>query len=262
MPNPIKASWCLSDNVGDKLTPWLIKKITGQYPIYIEPQKYDGPQMLGPGSILNWNYIKNEKLIVWGSGIANMGDTIEKSDFRLVRGPICTTKIKTLYGLEIPFGDPGLIVSHFSNDSVSITHEVGVIPHYIDQYLILKKIEQENILFINVLAGVEEFTESIRRCKFIFSSSLHGLIFCDSYNIPNAWIKLSNNILGDDTKFLDYLSSVGRECSFLDCREDKFPFNKVKMYTDIYNCSNCKTKINVLKETIWRTCPFSTKELK
>lgn len=35
MTNPIFASWCISNNIGDALTPWLIERITGNIPIFV-----------------------------------------------------------------------------------------------------------------------------------------------------------------------------------------------------------------------------------
>lgn len=57
----------------------------------------------------------------------------------------------------------------------------------------------------------------MKSCKKILSSSLHGLIVSDAYNIPNRMIKFSNKINGDGTNFTDYFLSVKRECSFIDC---------------------------------------------
>lgn len=41
----------------------------------------------------------------------------------------------------------------------------------------------------------------INECESILSSSLHGIICEDTYGIPVAWIKLSDQILGDDFKY-------------------------------------------------------------
>ena len=44
-------------------------------------------------------------------------------------------------------------------------------------------------------------------CKYILSSSLHGLIISDAYNIPNIWLdeyKLNEG----DFKFKDYFLSI------------------------------------------------------
>lgn len=47
-------------------------------------------------------------------------------------------------------------------------------------------------------------------CKCILSSSLHGLIVADSFNIPNRWISLSESSLLEkqNFKYLDYYSSM------------------------------------------------------
>jgi len=257
MPEPIKASWCLSDNFGDKLTPWLIKKITGRYPLYLEPGIQDDPKLLGAGSILNWNWAKNPKLIVWGSGIAAQTDSIEMSDFRLVRGPICSERIKQLYKIDIPFGDPGLLLSRFINKNVTQTDEIGIIPHYADQLIIWKRIASKpKLRFINILNDIEDVVSSVRSCKFIFSSSLHGLILADCYHIPNYWIKVSNNLLGDDTKFRDYFLSVNRNFDCIDCRDQRIPYDDVSKFTEFYNIRNPIDKIEARKEIIWNTCPF------
>jgi pyruvyltransferase len=48
-------------------------------------------------------------------------------------------------------------------------------------------------------------------CKIVLSSSLHGLVLADSFQIPNKRIVLSNNIIGGDFKFKDYYSGIDNE---------------------------------------------------
>lgn len=93
---------------------------------------------------------------------------------------------------------------------------MGIIPHYIDidnpvlaQFLNAHK---EDVLLID-LVHYDKWTDipdQIVSCDCILSSSLHGLIVSDSYNIPNVWIGLSNELTGGDFKFYDYFSSVQR----------------------------------------------------
>ena len=51
--------------------------------------------------------------------------------------------------------------------------------------------------------------EDIDKCDFILSSSLHGIIVADSFNIPNAWIYLTDKVIGKGFKFHDYFSAIG-----------------------------------------------------
>ncbi len=49
-------------------------------------------------------------------------------------------------------------------------------------------------------------------CKFLFSSSLHGLIFADAFDVPTAWLRnasLPSHAEGS-FKYEDYLLSTGR----------------------------------------------------
>lgn len=51
-------------------------------------------------------------------------------------------------------------------------------------------------------------------CNLIISSSLHGLIVSDVYNIPNVWVEFAGAIGGDHFKYLDYFQFVGRMAEF------------------------------------------------
>lgn len=90
---------------------------------------------------------------------------------------------------------------------------MGIIPHYVDkQNLLLDKFkDNKDILIIDVKNPNHfEFIDLLYSCEKIASSSLHGLIVADAYNIPSLWIELSDKVKGNGFKFLDYFESVGR----------------------------------------------------
>ena len=56
--------------------------------------------------------------------------------------------------------------------------------------------------------SVEAVIENLCDCERIVSSSLHGLIMATAYGIPCRWAELSDNVIGDGTKFRDFFQSV------------------------------------------------------
>src|SRR5690606_5814540 len=61
---------------------------------------------------------------------------------------------------------------------------------------------------LDIESPIEELVDRVCECEVIASSSLHGLIVADAYEIPRVWLKLSDNILGGEFKFLDYFSTT------------------------------------------------------
>lgn len=155
--------------------------------------------------------------IVWGTGCIGYGQVkTPPKKIYAVRGPL-TRKELIKKGIECPeiYGDPALLFPEIYNPSRRTKYTYGLIPHYIDftdptSLSIIKDLESKGVKIINITSGVFHFIDELLQCKNILSSSLHGLIMSDAYNIPNVRIKLSDKLVGGDFKFDDYHLSVGK----------------------------------------------------
>lgn len=128
--------------------------------------------------------------IVWGSGVISEDATIPKNiDIIAIRGPLSRRKIIES-GIECPnvYGDPALLLPDIYSPKIEKKHKIGVIPHYID--LSNPKLEyfrnNPDYKIINVCVGrdYKGVVDDILASEFVISSSLHGLILANTYNVP------------------------------------------------------------------------------
>lgn len=199
-------------NFGDEITAYLVWALWRQKVLWASEDEAD---LLSTGSVLEFGYKRTntDKLKVWGSGFIRKDDLeVNKNlEYYAVRGKLTLDRL----GIDknIPLGDPGLLVSRVISGSKIKTHKIGLVAHYIDQDLPLvnRLAASKNVLLIDPLDTPDKVARDITSCEIVLSSSLHGLIFADSYGIPNYWMPLSDRVVGGDYKFKDYYSATGRE---------------------------------------------------
>jgi pyruvyltransferase len=150
-----------------------------------------------------------------------------------------TKKFLENKNISVPeiYGDPGLLISNFYKPKLilELQNKIGIVPHYsnYDKYLNL----DTNIYYlINPSDNWKIVIDNLYSCKFIISSSLHGLICSDAYNKPNLWLD-EFPLKEGDLKFRDYFMSQGREYlkikSILDFNEDLLYKDGNKINLDI-----------------------------
>jgi hypothetical protein len=99
-----------------------------------------------------------------------------------------------------------LLLPNFCEESKK-EFDVGIVPHYVDYEYVKEK--YQNYKIINVInSNPLEVAKEITKCRYIISSSLHGIIAAHAYNIPAAMVRFSNNLHGDGIKFVDYYESI------------------------------------------------------
>lgn len=205
----MKVYWQQENNVGDKLTPFILKKV---FNIDSEFSKARG-KLLGIGSILSH---ADEGDYVWGSGLISPKHLPKSRDLNILalRGPL-TRKYLEDYGVRInkniPYGDPALLLPRVYFPEKLERVKEGIVPHYTDLNWAKKafkdRVAKGEVRIIDPRLPIEKFVNELFSCEYIFSSSLHGLIIADAYNIPNKRVVFGNKLIGGNFKFEDYEAS-------------------------------------------------------
>lgn len=166
------------------------------------------------GSTITW--LTNEKTVIWGAGVidGNLPLNAKPKKVCAVRGPL-SRKYLLEKGVDCPeiYGDPALLMKYFYKSHAEKKYKLGIIPHYVDfesgKFDSLKN--NADVLFIKMqnYKSVQDVIDQISSCERILSSSLHGLILSETYNVPNMWMKVSDKITGGSFKYLDYYESIG-----------------------------------------------------
>ena len=213
------------------------------------------------GTLLDAVNYSNPQTVVWGSGVSGQERSfVPPLETCSVRG-YKTLEFLSTHGIECPnsFGDPALLLPrYYSPFFQRKKYKLGIIPHVIDlDFDVINKIRetQTDILIID-LAHYEKWTDVIDQicsCEIIASSSLHGLIVSDAYNIPNCWITLSGKISGGLFKFYDYFSSVNRKDS------EPIKIDKISDLLQVYKQVSLWKSIEIDTDEIIKCCPFLNK---
>jgi pyruvyltransferase len=211
-------------NWGDAVNYYLIKELSNKnivdYRHSILSKIKKENNFMFVGSIIT--QLSNPKSIIWGSGV--ISDSIElkikPEKVLAVRGPLTRNYLlKNNISCPEVYGDPVLLLPKIYNPPKSTKYDVGIIPHHIDEEDInLLRITNNANLKIKIISLVtysnwKSVVDDISECNFIVSSSLHGLILADSYNIPNSWVSFSDKIMGNNFKYYDYYASVHKEAT-------------------------------------------------
>lgn len=245
MKKSIKLYYYKYPNIGDILNEFLIHRL---FHIDIFIENYSTADMMAIGSIFdrlfeNWwvnsqeaklreNADKNHLLHIWGTGMIKHYDTpaklIRPIKVHALRGALSKKQLEKSMGRQIScvLADPGLLAPLLLDKIPPKKYDVGIIPHYVDADLDVfqtMKSEYPNSVFIDVKAEPMEVLKTIASCKAIVSTSLHGLIIADSFNIPNLWCESSDKIIGEGFKYRDYYSSYGLNVEPFNLRNGDIP---------------------------------------
>jgi pyruvyltransferase len=202
-------------NLGDALNPAIIQYLTGAIAQNADRILVTGhrPVFYFMGSILD--NLAYSQAIVCGAGFKSASANLLRlpANILAVRGELTRKRFLSL-GVSCPevYCDPGLFVSDLFKFEKNPKYDVGIVPHIVDKSIASKvKIVSNKFsyIYLDIESEPASFFEQLASCRYIASSSLHGLIFAESYGIPSLRLKYSEFIAGGDFKYDDFYSSVG-----------------------------------------------------
>ena len=198
--------WTGRKNVGDYYGHWLLDKLKVAH-TYTKIE----PELAVCGSILQHTGQISSDTKIWGCGFHNASDktNVIPANIYALRGKLSYEKLNLTN--EVALGDPGILISKYYNPEVEITNEIGIVCHYLDTEFLKKEYGKKYKIIDTHTNNVEEFIKELKSCKFIFSSSLHGIIFAHSLGIPAINLETINVGSKDNFKFKDYYSVLDIE---------------------------------------------------
>lgn len=246
-------------NAGDFYAIWIAPMVAGRPPSLPNDEKINKCSLATVGSILEWG-----ARYVWGPGFISGNRKLARETEKVfaIRGPksykIATESLTTpdTQSVTQAYGDPGLLISwYYQPHNQTKTYSICLIPHYAENDApALKDIvtHWSNVHVLNMRNPIFSIMDEIVQCEFVFSSSLHGLIFSDSYGIPNAHMNLTTGVTGAGFKFGDYYEAINRTYMSLDLiNRTTVKFDEIK---EVMEKSDQASNINLLP--LWQNAPM------
>jgi hypothetical protein len=212
--------WDLKPNFGDVIGPWLVQKLLGAPVVNSRSLEPPRPSLFTVGSVIG--HLDRPGHHVWGSGVINpigpekreriAGNQPEA--IHAVRGRLTRQELMDKLGWAVPevYGDPALLMPKYHRPSASAptTGEVAVVPHYSHRPL-FAQVRGTGFRVVDATDGLERVVDAIANADRCVSTSLHGVIIAQAYEVPWVWLRLEDNQLhGDTFKFEDFFTVVDR----------------------------------------------------
>jgi len=238
-------------NFGDILGPYVLSK----YDINLN-YKAQQPQLYTIGSLLHM-MPDDYQGYIWSSGYMFPTKTLSlKKDPICVRGKL-SKKYFTNDTSNTEVGDGGLLLDKiYKPRETNIRYKLGVFPNYCDIINMrddpLEKFvafDRPDVKIIDPRNYIDTVINDVNSCDNIITSSLHGAVVCDSYNINYGVFSaretdLAIHKLQGSFKFQDYYSIYDKEFNGVDL----FVHNKVSFEECMSICkSNNKPNLENVK---------------
>lgn len=216
---PFSLFWFNAANFGDALSPFVVSHVAGRPVTHANPER---AQLFALGSLMGWLHDRyseapasGHRPLLWGTGCLKPPSRkfLKHVDVRAVRGPISNTLLNELP--RLPWGDPGIFADELFATPPARTDRIGVIAHHKladDPALaaLAAAVPQVEVIDVRTFDAMG-VVERIASCRYVLSSSLHGLVVADAFGVPNRWLDPRGNHGFSELKFYDYATGIGRD---------------------------------------------------
>lgn len=189
------------ENFGDELGPQFVSMLgyrTRRTPIA-------DADLVTAGSVMQTAILEGKDgLTVWGAGLIRPETELPSRELNIAAARGRLTSRALDLPADMTLGDPGILASVFWKRP-PVRYRVGVVPHYTDT----RSYPWADVV-IDVTRPVEEVVASIASCATIVSSSLHGVIIAQSYQVP-AMRMHHPKVVGGDFKWADFQTALDRD---------------------------------------------------
>lgn len=245
-------------NWGDDINFIFGEKLSGKKVIPYRYSLFKHQNYIVIGSVIQWYC--NSKAIIWGAGLLHEVSSLPKPKKILaVRGPL-TRNCLLKCGINCPdiYGDPALLFPLLYHPKYKKKYKIGIIFHFTERNMIdiktPRNMDKNEVLFIDISQyGIwTNFIDQILSCETILSSSLHGIIISEAYNIPNLWTCFQqNSVQGTYFKYEDFYLSVKKT------NTQPFDYNELQKQNDLLSyISNNWVKPLIDINSLVDSCPF------
>ena len=228
------------NNLGDDLSKIIVNYMLHRQGLSLEDKIAPKIKHLyAVGSIINMGY---QNATIWGSGFLEDLTAKDKFmhhrpmrdlDIRCVRGPKTRDILLHLgYKCHEVYGDPALLMPLLYAPEVDVTQDYIIIPHFRKEEEYRERFP-ENSIQTMVTNDYKWVISRMCSSKKVISSSLHGIILAETFNIPAVWLRDRDSI--KDFKYYDYYYSTRRfEVHYARNIEDAIEMDPMPLPSNLY----------------------------
>lgn len=234
------------NNFGDQLSPVILDHygFTTVFAHYKPKYSFSGKANLVSVGTLLQNTPTDFDGVILGTGSNNLPLSFPFAKILAVRGKLTLQNIENFDNSNnIVIGDPGLLVSKIFKAVVNKKYKLGIVPHFVDKKDPILKTYMHRFkrraFIVDVQRNPASVIKDIKSCENIISSSLHGLVVADAYDIPNIMYVIRRNISSEhDHKYRDYYSAFDSELDLIEIdgtESMEYLLSKVQLRKDQVN---------------------------